>query len=69
MGFVNEKTEDGTWITIDKERDIILSKVSGPDIEGNYDCELIVDGHTAKFHGVSGMKIHGTTKLIVQGRA
>lgn len=63
MTFVNEKTEDGKWRTVDRERNVILSKVSGPDAEGQYDCELIFNELPIRFVAVSGMKIHGKPKL------
>ncbi|MCD8497125.1 MAG: hypothetical protein LRZ85_02990 [Alphaproteobacteria bacterium] len=64
MGFVNEKAADGKWQTIDKARNIILTKVSGPDQEGFYSCELEIEGKSVKFFGVSGMKIHGEPQLV-----
>ena len=36
MAFVNEQKEDGSWHTIDREQNVILVKLSGPDIEGQY---------------------------------
>jgi len=63
MAFVNEKTADGKWQTIDREKNASLTKVSGPDQEGNYDCELVYDDSLIRFHATSGMKIHGELKL------
>lgn len=59
MAFVNEKTEDGKWQTIDKERRAVLTKVSGPGIEGRYDCEFVWMGHVVKLAGYPARKIHG----------
>lgn len=63
MVFVNEKTADGRWQTIDKEREAVLTKVSGPNIEGRYDCELTWRGHVVKLAGYPVRKIHGNPKL------
>ena len=41
MVFINEKTEAGKWQTIDRARGAVLNKVSGPNIEGMYNCELV----------------------------
>lgn len=62
MAFVNEKI-DGKWQTIDRERGAVLSKVSGPDIEGMYNCELVFNEAVIKFSGYSGMKIHGKPEV------
>lgn len=63
MAFLNEKKEDGKWQTIDRERNVVLSKVSGPDSEGNYHCELNYKGSVVRFDATSGMKIHGDPKV------
>lgn len=42
MAFVNERTEDGKWQTIDRERNIVLKKVGAhPDYPTEF--EIIID--------------------------
>ena len=62
MPFVNEQAEDGTWQTIDHDKNIIF-EVSGPDKEGEYCGKMIYEGYTVKFDATSGMKIHGEPEL------
>ena len=49
MGFVNEKTEDGKWQTIDRERNIILRKIGGGMPQVPMDFSLDVNGQEFKF--------------------
>jgi|TARA_R110002126_G_scaffold287548_1_gene440433 hypothetical protein len=63
MGFVNERTENGQWQTIDREKNIVLSKVSGPDSEGVFDCEIIFSGQKIRFLSHLTDRVHGKPKL------
>ncbi len=64
MAFVNERKDEWNWHTIDRVRDVTLSRVSGPSIDGpRYDCEIIIKGKTVKFVGSCSDKIHGTPKI------
>lgn len=62
MPFENEKTSEGKWQTVDKERDIVLINTgSHPDY--GYEFDLYYAGARIKFSGDPGMKIHGQPKL------
>ena len=63
MVFVNERTEDGHWQTIDRENDVVLTKVSGPDPEGRYKWGLQYKGENIKLLSFSNAKTHGTPKI------
>lgn len=55
MGFVNERKEDGTWQTIDRERNIILRSMGrGPDDPEGFILNL--DEKEVEFHAFLTIK-------------
>lgn len=58
MVFVNEQKEDGTWQTIDKEKNITLSEICGPNENNLYQCQLTLHDKVIKFTCRSESKIH-----------
>ncbi|MCW5599272.1 MAG: hypothetical protein KIT59_09200, partial [Nitrosomonas sp.] len=55
MSFVNERKEDGTWQTIDRERNITLTSVRrGPDDPEGFVLNL--DGKEVEFHALLTIK-------------
>lgn len=59
MGFVNEKTENGDWQTIDKEKKIILVRSRSLGPEDGYEFELTIDNQPVRFLCFSRTKIRG----------
>ncbi|MBP6367333.1 MAG: hypothetical protein KBA82_12205 [Nitrosomonas sp.] len=56
MGFVNERLENHEWQTIDRERGIVLKKVSGPGPDSYFKFNLIFEGEGVNFSAYQKMK-------------
>lgn len=57
MGFVNEKnTADSTWRTIDRERNVVLKRMSGWVPESPYEFNLNIDGEEIKFSAFQSLE-------------
>ncbi len=58
MAFVND-TSDPTgqnWRTVDYERNLVLKCLAGPDSDGTYAFELLVENRSVQFQGTSHQK-------------
>ena len=56
MSFVNERKEDGTWQTIDRERNIILKKVGGGRPQEPIEFNLNLDSENIRFYAFQSIK-------------
>ena len=63
MVFVNERTEDGNWQTIDRENDVVLTEVSVSGPDENASCELLYKGESVFIRSTYCSWVHGHPKL------
>jgi hypothetical protein len=56
MAFVNERREDGTWQTIDRERNLVLKKVGGGRPQEPIEFNLNIDGENVNFDAFQRIK-------------
>ena len=68
MAFVNERKEDGTWQTIDRERNLVLQEVRGGRPQEPIEFNLNIAGDNIYFNAFRRMKQLETKKYIVEWR-
>lgn len=56
MAFVNERREDGTWQTIDRERKLVLKKVGGGRPQEPIEFNLNIAGENVNFDAFQRIK-------------
>ncbi|MDV6345103.1 hypothetical protein [Nitrosomonas sp. Is37] len=56
MAFVNERKEDGTWQTIDRERNLVLQKVGGGRPQEPTEFNLNISGENVRFYAFQRIK-------------
>ena len=66
MAFVNERTEDGQWQTIDRERDVVLKYLGGGRPQEPMNFEIVIDGVPIKFQALQKTEtLHDIKKMNV----
>lgn len=68
MAFVNERKEDGTWQTIDRERNLVLKEAGGGRPQEPMKFNLSIDGEGVYFDAFRRMKQLESRKYHVEWR-
>ncbi|MCW5602902.1 hypothetical protein [Nitrosomonas sp.] len=68
MSFVNERKDDGTWQTIDRERNIVLQEVKVGQPQEPIEFNLNINGENVYFDAFKRMKQLESKKYHIEWR-